>query len=79
MKTLIDRKYLIGIVLGFMIGIAWIPIEAVIPPTPAIKSIDVLTTSWFGSTTDVNATLYNDQFYFVSDGSIWFNVTESYP
>ena len=76
---MMNRKYLIGMVLGFILGISFVGIEAAIPPTPALKAIDVLTSPWFGSNTDVNATLYNDQFYFVSDGSITFNVTQSYP
>ncbi len=77
--TMMNRKYLIGMILGFMIGVSFVGIEAAIPPTPALKSIDVQTTPWFGSSTDVNATLFNDQFFFVSDGSITFNVTETPP
>ena len=79
MNFLIDRKYLIGIVLGFMIGVMWIPIDATIPPTPAIQTITVMTSGWFINDTDVNIDSWDDTIFFVTDGSIEFNVTDSYP
>lgn len=78
-----DRKYIIGGLLGFVLGIMIIPMssDAIegIPPTPAWKVFNVLTSPWATNDTNVNATAYNDLIYFVSDGSITFNVTESYP
>lgn len=41
----------------------------------ATRIITVLTSTWSPSDTDVEAA----QIYFVSDGSIWFNVTNSFP
>ena len=71
--------FILGFVSAIVLSIGLPMVDSTIPPTPALKTIDVLTTPWFGSSTDVESTLYNDQFYFVSDGSITFNVTESYP
>ena len=69
--------------LGFVISMALtvgIPmVESAIPPTPSWKIFEIQTDPWFGSNTNVTADLYNDQVFFVSDGSISFNVTESYP
>ena len=48
-------------------------------PTPAISKITVQTSPWAGMDTPVVAEIYNDEVWFVSDGSILFNVTESYP
>lgn len=39
------------------------------------STITVQTSTWFGNDTDV----ISNHIYFVSDGSIIFNVTESYP
>lgn len=51
-----------------------------IPPTGAFQSIEVQTDPWsaFGNYTVTADTSYQE-IHYVSDGSIWFNVTESYP
>jgi len=51
-----------------------------IPPTAAFQSIEVQTDPWsaFGNYTVTADTSYQ-QIHFVSDGSIIFNVTETYP
>lgn len=51
-----------------------------IPPTAAFQTIEVQTDPWssFGNYT-VTADTSFQQIHYVSDGSIWFNVTESYP
>ena len=51
-----------------------------IPPTAAIQTIEVQTDPWsaFGNT-NVTANTSYDNVYFVSDGSITFNVTNTYP
>ena len=72
--------FLLGFVVSMALTVGIPMVESAIPPTPAIKSISVLTDRDVNNFTDINATLYNDRLpYFVSDGSIWFNVTESYP
>jgi len=48
-------------------------------PTPAISKITVQTSPWASSDTPVVSEIYNDEVWFVSDGSIIFNVTDSYP
>lgn len=50
-----------------------------IAPTDALQTINVQTSPWAVSDTLVVAEQYDETFYFVSDGSIIFNVTESYP
>jgi len=60
---------IIGI-FGFLV-----PIDA-IPPTNAFEKIAVLID---GSLHNVKSEKWNDQIYLVSDGSIIFNVTQSYP
>lgn len=50
-----------------------------IPPTPAVKTVNVDTTPFAGVTTNVTTTTHDDIIYFVSDGSIWFNVTDTAP
>lgn len=73
------------LVLGIIIGavFAWafapMPAESAIPPTRAFPIIEVLTSPWFGSDFNVTSDSYADTVHYVSDGSIWFNVTETYP
>lgn len=74
-----DRKYLIGGMIGFIFGLMFIPIDASIPPTSAWKFFNVQTSPWASVDTVVESNKYNDQVFFVSDGSIFFNVTDSYP
>lgn len=50
-----------------------------IAPTDALQTINVQTSPWAVSDTLVVAEQYDETFYFVSDGSVIFNVTESYP
>ena len=76
---MIDKRYAVGGIVGFMIAFFFLPIsiDAAIPPTPAWKIINVDTSSWFGSATSVNATAFDDTVYLVSDGSLFFNVTNT--
>lgn len=78
---MLDKKYFIGAIFGFVISMMFVPLEsdAAIPPTPAWKTITVMTSNWFASDTDVVSTSSSDQVYFVSDGSITFNVTTTAP
>jgi len=50
-----------------------------IAPTDAMHTIQVQTSPWAVSDTLVVAEQYDQQIYFVSDGSIIFNVTEAVP
>jgi hypothetical protein len=50
-------------------------IEAGIPPTGAVQSIQVQTSHWEAEDREVIATSFNERIYFVTDGSILFNVT----
>lgn len=74
-----NKKYLIGGLIGLAIGLSMIPIEAAIPPTPALKTVNVDTSPWAGFDTDVTANLYNDKWFYVAGEGIGFNVTETYP
>ncbi len=49
-----------------------------IAPTEAIERINVQTSPWAGNDTVVKADVYNELIWFVSDGSIEFNVTDAY-
>ena len=51
--------------------------ESAIPPTPAIKTITVDTSHWAGGDTIVDTDTYNDQVFYMTDGSIILNVTNS--
>lgn len=53
--------------------------DSAIPPTPAVKTITVDTSSWFGNVTDIEMTTSTGQIYLVTDGSVWFNVTTTAP
>jgi len=78
---MVDKKFLAGVLTGFFglaILIVGIPYaESAIPPTAAIRDIFVQTSPWFGQDTLVQATNSSDRVYYISDGSIIFNVTES--
>lgn len=78
-----NKQFLIGSIAGFVLCLAlFIPIpfaDSAIPPTSAFKTITILTSPWFGSDTDIISTAYDDQVFFVSDGSIGFNATIGYP
>lgn len=50
-----------------------------IAPTNAVETINVQTSPWAVSDTLVVAEQYDETFYFVSDGSVIFNVTTTYP
>ena len=71
-----------GIIIGFVIGIAFasIPIvESAIPPTRAFQAINV-SLPWFtGDDHLVESETSTDTVFFVSDGSITFNVTTTAP
>lgn len=49
-----------------------------IAPTDAMETIQVQTSPWYTSDTLVEADSYNQKIYFVSDGTIIFNVTEAF-
>lgn len=49
-----------------------------IAPTDAMQNIQVQTSPWYFSDTLVTADSYDQKIYFVSDGSIIFNVTEAF-
>jgi len=51
--------------------------ESAIPPTPAIKTITVDTSHWAGFDTVVDTEVYDDQVFYMTDGSIILNVTSS--
>jgi len=74
-----DQKILTGVIIGFVavLGIAFLFSESDsgIPPTPAYKTIVVQTSPWADSDTNVVSSSYQDTVYYVSDGSIEFNVT----
>ena len=79
--NMIDKKYIIGLVFGFFIAslMSIDMAEAGIPPTRALQSLNI-TLPWFaGGSVVVEADTTEDEFIFVSDGSMYFNVTESYP
>lgn len=78
---------LLVIILGISIGsiiVMGSQIEAVpdsmigIAPTNAFDTINVETSPWADTDTLVTADVYNQKIYFVSDGSIIFNVTEAF-
>lgn len=78
---MVDRKFLAGVLTGFfglavlIVGIPYA--ESAIPPTAALRDIFV-STDWFSSEpTLVQATNSSDRVYYISDGSIIFNVTSS--
>jgi hypothetical protein len=54
-------------------------VESAIPPTAAIKEIEVETSHWEASNRLVQSTSYQERIYFVTDGSIIFNVTTTAP
>lgn len=80
---MMKKQYLLLIVAGLgAIPLLLVPIpelDAAIPPTSAFAKINVMTEPWFGSNTNVNATSSSELIYFVSDGSITFNVTTTEP
>jgi hypothetical protein len=49
-----------------------------IAPTNAFDIINVQTSPWAASDTLVEADVYNQKIYFVSDGSVIFNVTDAF-
>ena len=49
-----------------------------IAPTDSMQTINVQTSPWAASDTLVIAESYDQKIYFVSDGSIIFNVTEAF-
>ena len=71
--------FILGFVTAIVLTIGIPFVESAIPPTPALKVINVQTSPWYISDTNVNATTFSDVFYFVSDGSITFNVTNGVP
>ena len=73
------RTFVLGMIAGFglMLFVASIPgVESAIPPTRAFSIIEVFTTP---TPTNVTSDSYVDIVHYVSDGSITFNVTETYP
>ena len=76
------KSYLYGFGTGMiiMLIIATVPIvESAIPPTRAFPIIEVLTSPWATTDTNVTSSSYVDVWHIVTDGSITFNVTECYP
>ena len=71
--------FILGFVTAIIITIGLPMVESAIPPTPAWKIITVLTDFDAVSYENVNATLYNDQVYYVTDGSINMTVSNIYP
>lgn len=53
--------------------------EAAIPPTRAIQNLNISVPWADPQTVLVESTDSSDTFHFVSDGSITFNVTSTYP
>ena len=76
-----DMRFFVGVLVGGTCVSFLMPVQldAAIPPTPAWKTITVMTSDWFGSDTEVTANNAVDNMFLVSDGSITFNVTENYP
>lgn len=78
---------LLGVILGIAIGslvvmgsqAGAIPNSNIgIAPTNSFDRIDVQTSPWAESDTLVTADVYNQKIYFVSDGSVIFNVTDAF-
>ena len=69
----------IGLAAGFLFTMSsYDLIEAAIPPTNAISRI-FIDYNDTGEFFPVKSTKYNDDFFYVSDGSIIFNATNSFP
>lgn len=78
---MIDKRYFVGVIFGFVIATLFSAeiSDAAIPPTRAIQNLNI-TLPWSPSGSAlVESDDSSDTFYFVSDGSITFNVTNSYP
>jgi len=72
--------YGLGTGIVIMLFIATMPIvESAIPPTRAFPIIEVLTSTFAPTDTNVTSTSFADVWHIVSDGSITFNVTETFP
>ena len=71
--------FILGFVTAVVITIGLPFVESTIPPTPAWKIITVLNDTDSITYDNVNATLYNDQVYYVTDGSINMTVSDGYP
>ncbi len=82
-----DNKFLLGMVVTFAmmsVVVLMTPFSeqaSSIPPTPAWDSITIVYDNDTTATniTFLNATKYNDDFYFISDRSILFNFTSYTP
>jgi len=73
------RTFVLGMIAGFglMLFFASVPgVESAIPPTRAFSIFEVFTAP---NPTNVTANSYAERVYFVTDGSITFNVTETAP
>ena len=71
--------FLLFFVGAVVITAAFPLVESAIPPTPSLKCVVVQTSNWFLNDTTVCASVYDETWYYVTDGSITFNVTDSYP
>lgn len=83
---MIDIKYvmvIVGVAVASM-TIVGMQVQAApnsnigIAPTDAMQDIQVQTSPWYVSDTLVTADTYDQKIYFVSDGTIIFNVTEAF-
>ena len=78
-----NRQFLFGILTGVgilsLVAFVLPVVESYIPPTAAVRDIFVQTSWWSANDTRVSADNSSDRVYFVTDGSIIFNVTQSYP
>ena len=71
--------FILGFVSAIILSIGIPLVESAIPPTPAWKIITGLNDTDSVTYDNVKATLYNDQVYYVTDGSIHMTITDSYP
>jgi len=76
------RTFLYGFVCGFAVMLflaSFEPVESAIPPTRAFQNFNITLPWYSGGSVLVESESSSDTLYLVSDGSITFNVTESYP
>ncbi len=66
----------VGMAIVFAVAVVIQPSDSGIPPTDAFERFTVETSPTHGTDTNVTADNYTQRIFFVSDGSILFNVTE---
>ena len=70
----------IGFILAVVLIINIPMVESAIPPTRAFSIIEIMTSEWSpAGDTNVTADSYSQRVYYVSDGSILFNATDTPP